>query len=54
MEDYEVNGIEDPITYFALFADCDPMTFERNSPPRSVRRVLMSFPASFSALALKL
>lgn len=28
MEDYEVNGIEDPITYFALFADCDPMTFE--------------------------
>ena len=28
MEDYEVTGFEDPLTYFALFADCDPMTFE--------------------------
>ena len=28
MEDYEVSGIQDPITHFALFADCDPMTFE--------------------------
>ena len=28
MEDYEVSGIQDPITHFALFADCDPTTFE--------------------------
>ncbi|KAF5476385.1 hypothetical protein F2P56_008108 [Juglans regia] len=28
MEDYEVTEIEDPITHFALFSDCDPTTFE--------------------------
>ena len=31
MEDYEVQGInqnEDPITHFALFSNCDPVTFE--------------------------
>jgi hypothetical protein len=31
MADYEVAGIaqdEDPLTYFALFSDCDPTTFE--------------------------
>ena len=31
MADYEVTGIaqdEDPLTYFALFSDCDPATFE--------------------------
>ena len=28
MSDYEVTGIEDPITHFALFLDCDPTTFE--------------------------
>ena len=28
MKDYEVTGIQNPITHFALFADCDPTTFE--------------------------
>jgi hypothetical protein len=28
MEDYKVTGIEDPITHFALFSDCDPTVFE--------------------------
>lgn len=28
MEDYEVTAIEDPITHFALFSDCDPTAFE--------------------------
>jgi hypothetical protein len=28
MEDYKVTGIEDPISHFALFSDCDPTTFE--------------------------
>jgi hypothetical protein len=28
MEDYKVTGIEDPITHFPLFSDCDPKTFE--------------------------
>lgn len=28
MEDYEVTGLSNPITHFALFADCDPTTFE--------------------------
>lgn len=28
MEDYEVSEIEDPITHFALFSDCDPIDFE--------------------------
>ena len=28
MSDYEVTGIEDPITRFALFSYCDPTTFE--------------------------
>lgn len=31
MIDYEVTGIdqsEDPLTYFALFSDCDPTVFE--------------------------
>lgn len=28
MADYEVTGFEDPITYFALSAECDPTTFE--------------------------
>jgi hypothetical protein len=28
MEDYKVTGIEDLITHFALFSDCDPKTFE--------------------------
>ncbi|RZB42467.1 Retrovirus-related Pol polyprotein from transposon TNT 1-94 [Glycine soja] len=28
MSDYEVTGIEDPVTHFALFSDCDPTTFE--------------------------
>ena len=31
MDDYEVTGIgqsKDPIVHFALFADCDPVTFE--------------------------
>ena len=32
MDDYEVTRIgqsEDPIVHFALFADCDPVTFEQ-------------------------
>lgn len=28
MEDYEVTGIEDPITHFSLFSDCDPPSFQ--------------------------
>jgi len=28
MKDYEVTGIQNPITHFALFADCNPTTFE--------------------------
>jgi len=28
MKDYKVTGIEDPITHFALFSDCDPTCFE--------------------------
>lgn len=28
MEDYKVTEIKDPITYFALFFDCDPIVFE--------------------------
>ena len=31
MSDYEVTGIdqsEDPLLHFALFADCDPVTFD--------------------------
>ena len=31
MTDFEVTGIdqyEDPLTYFALFSDCDPIVFE--------------------------
>jgi hypothetical protein len=28
MEDYEITGLSNPITHFALFADCDPTTFE--------------------------
>ena len=28
MEDYEVTKIDDPITHFALFSDCDPTIFE--------------------------
>ena len=28
MEDFEVTEIEDPITHFALFSDCDPTIFE--------------------------
>ncbi|CAL0313812.1 unnamed protein product [Lupinus luteus] len=31
MEDFEVTGInqiDDPVTHFALFSDCDPTTFE--------------------------
>jgi hypothetical protein len=27
MEDYEITGLSNPITHFALFADCDPTTF---------------------------
>ena len=28
MEDYDVSGIEDLVTHFALFSYCDPTTFE--------------------------
>ena len=28
MKDYEVTGIQNPITHFALFVDCDPTTFD--------------------------
>lgn len=40
MSDYEVTGIEDPITHFALFSDCDPTTFESTVKEEKWRKAM--------------
>lgn len=43
MSDYEVTGIDqskDPLVHFALFADCDPVTFEKAVKKLKWRRAM--------------